>query len=248
ALADDVPALAAHGDREEVRDRAEVEVADIVLPRAPVPGGRTVEVQGDDRLLVRANVGVLAAEAGREEEEPAALVDARRRPHAATAPGRPVEAAPGPAREEARGQPELRLGVVAVEPPDVVARERLARRPGLQVEVPHEVSVARVDGVEPALSVPLVHVHAEEDLAVRDDGGGLDLVALAREAAEPGRARAPRPRAEPPHLAAARRVDGVDVLARGDEDALLAVDRAHVGGGDVWVRGPGLVDQRGAPE
>src|SRR5207247_2445670 len=103
ALADDVSALPVDGDREQVRDRAEVEVAGIHLPRAPVPGGRAVEVERDDRLLVRAHVGVLAAESGGEEEEPAALVDARRGPHAAAAPGSPVEAAPGPAREEARG-------------------------------------------------------------------------------------------------------------------------------------------------
>jgi hypothetical protein len=82
---------------------------------------------------------------------------------AASRPGA-VEAAAGTRGEEARRQPELDLGVVAVEALDVVVRERPARRASLEVEEPDEPAVAGVDRVEPALAgLGVVHVHAKED-------------------------------------------------------------------------------------
>src|SRR5262249_3741552 len=158
AYPDDVPTVLPDSDREEVRCRPEVEIVRIDRTGLPVPCRRTVEVKGDDRLLVRQRVPALPACGGRAEEQPSSRIDTRGRPGAAAAVTPAAEAAPRPAGEEPRRQPEVALAVVAVEAPHVVAGECVARRAGLDVEVPEEVTVVAVDPVEAALAVDPVLV------------------------------------------------------------------------------------------
>src|SRR5262249_57433370 len=153
-------------------------------------------------------VPALPACGGREEEQPSSRIDPRGRPHAAAAVTPSVEAAPRPAGEEPRRQPEVALAVVAVEAPHVVASECVARRAGLDVEVPEQVAVVDVEGVEAALAVDpvLVDVHAEDHRVARDDGRRLDLVRLrcgTAEAAIAGRDSAAGARIEVPDLPSA---------------------------------------------
>src|SRR5262249_34727866 len=95
-----VPTVVPDSDREEVRCRPEVEILRIDRTWLPMPRWRTVEVKGDDRLLVRQRVLALPACGGREEEQPSSRIDTGGRPHAAAAAPPPVEAAPRPAGEE----------------------------------------------------------------------------------------------------------------------------------------------------
>src|SRR5262249_10601348 len=155
--------------------------------------------------------------------------------HASAAVPSPVEVAPVPTGEKPRRQPEVALAVVAVETPHVVAGKCVARRAGLDVEVPEEVAVVDVDRVDAAFAVDpvFVDVHAEDARVAGDGGRRLALVGLRRgtaEAAVAGRESAAGARIEVPDLPPAQSVDGVDGLASRDEHTFGSVDPAHVDG------------------
>ena len=185
------------------------------LARPPAPRWRAVEREREDRLVERRHgrggAGVAGSRSVSQLPEavktrPARGVVGGRRPHEAAPVRRARMIAAGARREEARRQAELVLRVVAVVAADVVAGIWPARHSALEVEEPQQASVDRVDGVEPSLAAgAVVDVHAEEDLAVRDDRRGLDLVALSVEPAESRGRQTSRAGAElPEHSAPVR--------------------------------------------
>src|SRR5262249_59417413 len=93
----------------------------------------------------------------------------------------------------------------------------------------------------------VVDVHAEEDPAARDQGRRLDLVALAREAAESRRIDATGAGVEVPRLDARARIDRVHGLLCGDEDPLLSGDDTHIDRAHVGIPGAPRVAKAEAP-
>ncbi len=250
-------------DREQVRRRSECQVVRVDLSGSPAPRRRAVQVESDERLVVgrhgwcrlrRRRIGVGVAVARAEEQQPALGVVRGGGPDvpAAVPAARVVATRAG--GEEACGQAQLGLGVVAVVAADVVGRVGPAHRPALEVEEPGQLTVVGVERVEAALAgLDVVDVHPDVDGAAGDDRRRLDLVAFTAEATEPWwlagrRVAAVGARGEPPYLGAGRGVDGVDALA-------CAEDRQHpsadLGEGDragTGVRRAGLVLPGEAPD